>query len=141
MSSGKFARDKGQRGEREAIAVLQPVVNEVYKAMAKVPPELARNLSQTRNGGFDIEGLEWIALEIKRHETTQLSQWWAQTKSQAGSERVPVLMWRKNGGKWSVRMFGFLDAGGLRVRCPVDISIDAFLVYFKESLQHRLRTA
>ena len=62
--SKSFARDKGQRAERAAVALLQPIVDKVY-ALAEVPeadwPKLIRNLQQTQSGGFDIAGLEWLA--------------------------------------------------------------------------------
>jgi len=138
--SGSFARDKGQRGEREVCKLLQPVVNETFCDVGLEPPVLERNLVQTRSGGFDISGLDWIALEVKRHETTQISQWWVQCKQQAGDTRIPVLLWRRNNEKWKCRMFGYLDGGSSgRVRCPVDIGLDAFLIWFKFQLVHRLK--
>lgn len=82
--SGSFSRDKGQRGEREVIKVLQPTVSRVYIEAGLPVPELARNLSQTREGGFDIQGLEWMALEVKYQETPNLKAWWDQTCRQAG---------------------------------------------------------
>lgn len=175
---GNMSRDKGQRGEREICKLLQPVVNEVYESKGLLPPVLERNLMQTRNGGFDIAGLDWIALEIKRHETLQIPAWWAQTKEQAlvkqrsgggkgctagepqgqGSrpyERIPVLMYRKNRSPWRVMMYGYLEGlqepgerGTMvsapkpgqtpRVRCNVDITMEAFLAWFKMQLKQRI---
>lgn len=135
---GKFSRDKGQRAERAAIALLQPVVNKVYAAMGREAPELARNLMQSRNGGFDIAGLDWMALEIKHHETLSVKHWWAQTKIQAGQSRIPILMYKQNNVKFRVVMFGYLPAGAQRVRCPVDIELEAFLVYFEQMVKAQL---
>ncbi len=136
---GAMSRNKGQRAEREVCKILQPVVNLVYEKMGKEGPALERNLMQTRNGGYDIAGLEWLALEVKHHETLQLTQWWGQTKSQASGNRIPVLIYRQNRVKWRVMMFGYLPAGDQRVRCPVDITLEAFLVYFKIMLEGQLQ--
>lgn len=138
MAGGKFSRDKGQRAERAAIALLQPVVNKVFQEMGREPPELARNLMQSRNGGFDVVGLEWMALEIKHHENLNIAQWWAQTKNQAGQGRIPVLMYKQNNVKFRIVMFGYLPAGERRVRCPVDIALDAFLAYFETMVKAQL---
>ena len=123
------ARAKGRLGEQEVIAYLQPVVNEAYREAGLEPPELVRNLSQSRAGGFDVSGLDWLALEVKRQESDQVSQWWQQCKRQAGESCVAVLVYRKSRTPWRVRMFGYVDAGASRIRCPVDISMDAFLAY------------
>lgn len=84
--SGSYSRDKGQRGEREVIKVLQPTVSKVYIEAGLPAPELARNLSQTRDGGFDIKGLEWMALEVKYQESENIKAWWEQTCRQAGTD-------------------------------------------------------
>jgi hypothetical protein len=83
-----MARNKGQRGEREVIAVLQPIVNRVYLKYSFEPPLLKRNLLQTREGGFDIMGLEWMALEVKYQEHENVNGWWRQTCKQAGTDLV-----------------------------------------------------
>lgn len=134
-------RSKGQRGEREVISLLQPIVDEVYKSAGKEPPLLQRNLMQSDRGGFDIVGLSWMALEVKRHENiTQyhLDQFWEQAKRQAKGEQIPVLLYRKNNVAWRVQMFGYLSAGKKKVRARVDISIKAFLTFFKTKLVEEL---
>lgn len=134
----KFARDKGKRAEREVVKLLQPVVNEVYSLVGGEPPQLERNLMQSHKGGCDLAGLDWIAVEVKHHaELTQLPQWWTQTKEQAKG-REPILFYRRTGGKWRVRMFGYLQAGSQRVRCPVDISVEGFLAYMRIRLMFEL---
>jgi hypothetical protein len=99
---------------------------------------MARNLMQTRNGGHDIVGLEWLALEVKHHETLNITQWWLQTKKQATNGKTPVLMYKQNNVKWRVMMFGYLGAGSERVRCPVDISLEAFMAFFKARVKHEV---
>lgn len=137
--SGSMSRDKGQWAEREVVKLLQPVVNRVYAEFGKTPPELGRNLAQAHKGGCDIFGLEWISLEVKHHETEQLTQWWEQTKKQASPAQVPVLLHRKNNARWKCRMFGALPTGGpLQIRTPVDIGLEAFLLWFEHRLKHEL---
>lgn len=124
---GKMSRNKGQRGEREAAALLQPIVNEVYVEAGFAPPLFKRNLMQTREGGYDIVGLDWLALEIKRQETLSISTWWKQTLKQAGEEQTPVLMYRKNHAKWRVMLLLETTVG---LTIPVDITLSDFLEYF-----------
>ena len=78
---GSMARSKGQRGEREIVALLQAVVNEVYTAYNRKVistteselvqyrtlevPLLQRNTIQSDRGGYDIVGLDWLAPEVK----------------------------------------------------------------------------
>jgi hypothetical protein len=139
MGAGKFARDKGQRGERAVIALLQPVVTGVYQGANLPPPILARNSMQSRFGGHDIVGLDWISLEIKNCETLCLPAWWEQTKEQAAAHQHPVLFYKVGNGVWKVRMYGHLAiADGRRVRCPVDISSADFIVWFEHECQSRL---
>lgn len=141
MATGKFSRDKGQRGEREVIQLLQPVVNRVFAEVGREPPKLERNLMQSREGGHDLVGLEWLALEVKRHETLSVGSWWEQTKKQAGTSKVPVLFYRQNGQRsWKVMMYGFLKAGTKRVRTPVLVDDGAFVVYFENMIRHQLTT-
>lgn len=147
--SKSFARDKGARGERSAIALLQPVVNACYEKHGLVPPTLARNSLQSRFGGFDIVGVDWLALEIKNQEKENRSVWWEQTKIQAiKAEKSlgktyygplePVLMYKANRVAWRVMMHGYLPAGSKRLKATVDISADAFLAWFKLRLTQEL---
>lgn len=138
--AGLMSRNKGKRGEREVVKLLQPVVNEVYQSLGLEPPVLERNLMQSHKGGFDLVGLDWLALEVKYQEQTQLTTWWEQCKRQAGKDREPVLFHRKNHATWKVRMFGYLVAGGQRVRCPVDITPEAFLAYLRLRLMKELHS-
>lgn len=147
--SKSFSQQKGKRAERAAIQLLQPVVDTCYARRALKPPTLARNSMQSRFGGHDIVGLEWLALEIKHQETLQLKAWWDQTVAQAIKHKQsigktynrpiePVLMYKANNVRWQVRMRGYLPAGPKRIKTPVDISIDAFLIWLEHRLAHEL---
>jgi hypothetical protein len=128
------ARNKGKRGEREVRDLLQAIVDSEFQAGGMIPPRLERNLQQVRAGGADLVGLEWLALEVKYREQSQIAQWWEQAKGQAKDGQEPVLIHRSNHQPWQVRMFGYLMPPGQwkeRVVTPVDISLEAFLAYLR----------
>lgn len=158
---GKFSRDKGQRAERAVIALLQPIVDKVFAEVGLPPAVLQRNLMQSMCGGFDIVGLDWMALEVKHHEKLQTRDWWEQTVSQSKSgniSRLPVLFYKSNGLKWHVMMEGLVEIEkdvwvsevdvdgkkvvqgirGKKVRCPVTISQESFLLFFEHKLRSEL---
>lgn len=141
MSTGGFARAKGQRGERDAIKTLQPIVDKVYLEMGYAGenlPVLERNQMQSARGGHDIIGLDWLALEIKHQETLSINTWWSQAQRQAKGNQIPVLMYRQNRIKWRVVMNGYIPAGEKRIKCPVDITLEAFLLWLEYQLKAEL---
>ena len=135
-----MSRNKGKAGEREVVKLLQPVVNEVYSAMDLEIPILQRNLMQSDRGGFDIAGLEWMALEVKRRETMALNAWWVQTLKQARYDQVPVLLYRGNHEPWRACLLGMLPMGyredWLQARVTVDLP--DFLTWFRRRLHYEL---
>lgn len=136
---GLMSRNKGKEGEREVIRLLQPVVEQVFLAFDLAVPVLQRNTLQSDRGGFDIVGLEWLALEVKRQEQLLIGQWWEQTVRQAGQDKEPVLIYRQNGGRWRVRMWGSLHAGnGDAMTLPVTVAIEDFLLWFRKRLAAEL---
>lgn len=148
---GSLSIQKGKRAERAVANELNPILERVVAALGCDAVKLKRNLSQTQIGGFDLEGLPWLAIEIKHHKTVALPSWWRQTCYQAGTDenggplvgrnvREPVLIWKKHGGKWQVRMIGRLEIEkGRRLRCVVDVSWDAFLVWFEKRAEVELQ--
>ena len=143
-----MSRNKGQRAEREVVKLLQPVVIAAWNEVGRdgPAPSLERNLMQAHKGGHDLLGLDWIAIEVKHQEQFAVASWWQQTKEQAikasqqGVAQVePVLFYRKNNVQWRVIMYGYLDVqGGGRVRCPVSVAVEVFLVWFKLRLEKEL---
>jgi hypothetical protein len=130
---GLNARSKGQRGEREIVDMLQPIVDKVY-GTGSTSKLLQRNAQQSSVGGHDIVGLDWIALEVKRVETSFQNAWWEQCKRQALVVKAePVLIYRQSRQPWKVRMYGHLPVGSRNVKCVVDIDLPAFLLWFEES--------
>lgn len=136
---GLMSRNKGKRGEREVIDILQPVVNKVFAELGGEAPRLQRNTLQSDRGGYDLVGLAWFAPEVKRQESSGVSAWWAQCKAQAKPGQTPVLFYRKNGARWRVVMTGSLRiAKGLRISAPMEFSLEVFLVYFEQRLRKEL---
>lgn len=150
---GSLSIQKGKRAERTVASALNPILERLVASVGCDPVKLKRNLAQTQQGGFDLEGLPWIAIEIKHHKQVSLGSWWQQTLRQSGRDmagapvvgmtvREPVLIWKQHGGKWNVRMFGRLEIEpGRRLRTAVDISWDAFLVWFEKRAEVELKKA
>lgn len=136
---------KGKRAERMVAASLNPILHNVCIRAGIPIQKLTRNLVQARAGGCDLDGLDWIAIEIKHHQTYtgKLNGWWAQTLQQAGPftdergvvkyEREPVLIFKANGSKWKVMMFVRLEIEpGRRLRVPAILTWSDFLVWFEK---------
>lgn len=148
---GSLSIQKGKRAERAVASVLNPILDACVQRVGCDPVMLKRNLAQTQSGGYDLEGLPWLAIEIKHHKAVALPSWWRQTCHQAGCDeggaaivgrtvREPVLIWKQHGGKWNVRMIGRLEIEpGRRLRVVVDVSFDAFLVWFEKRAEVELR--
>ena len=133
--AGLTSRNKGKRGEREVVKLLQPMINEVYGYYELEPPKLERNQMQSNNGGYDIVGLDWLALEVKFQEQLNIKAFWKQTVAQAVKGQEPVLIYRKSRMKWRVMMYAYLRVDKKkRLRKAVDIPVEDFLEY----LQHRI---
>ena len=140
------ARNKGQRGEREVIDLLQPHVDEVSAFNQLQSPILQRNTLQSDRGGYDIVGLPGFGIEVKRVESDapgQLASWWAQTVRQAIADNVePVLFFRMNGKKWKVRVFTRMPLpNGKNYKVPSVIDPDHFIFYMKAKLHCHQLTA
>jgi hypothetical protein len=136
-------RGKGQRGERESIVLLQAWAGPVMQARGLPPLELTRNLVQSRSGGYDILGLDWLALEVKRHENLAVPQWWRQTVKQTGPGQIPFLMYRQNRTRWKFRtqLFAahYSPCGHSSVsQLIVDMEEDQARSWFQNELHTRL---
>lgn len=140
----KFSRDKGQRAERQVVALLQGVVNVAHVAARELwaehkdtpwpldlaPATVKRNTTQSDRGGYDIVGLPYLAVEVKHQEQFALAAWWKQTVEQAGENQHPVLFYRRNNLAWRVRMVGTLPKVAEWVeltQAPVDMDTEPFL--------------
>lgn len=135
---GTRSQNKGKRGEREVIQMLQPVVNQVFGLFGEDPPKLQRNTLQADEGGCDLHGLEWMALEVKYQEGQSIGAWWAQAVRQAGKTKTPILFYRRNNMPWKVRMLGMLGTPSAGLTVPVTVDLEAFLAWFRIKLTQEL---
>ena len=141
--AGNSSRNKGANAEREIVRLLQPIVDKIYVAydMQEIPL-LERNTLQCNKGGSDIAGLEWMALEIKRHESLSLELWWEQCLSQSKRGQTPILLYRQNGRKWRCQTHGALlfgnDISSGHSIIRVDLNIDDFLAWFENKVETML---
>jgi len=86
-------RNKGSQGERECAKIIEDLLG----------IKCRRNLSQYQSGGFDLEGLEGWAVEVKRAKKATLPAWWKQTVEQAqAADLKPVLWYRIDHKLWRV---------------------------------------
>lgn len=103
VSIGAGARGKGASGEREVKIILRSILQPVYLYHNQPLPDIERNLEQSRGGGYDLKGLEWLAIEVKRQERSNLKVWWTQTLKQTGEGQIPLLLHRANNQPWRAR--------------------------------------
>jgi hypothetical protein len=89
---GRASRLKGKGGEREFANLLSEALGIKFE----------RNLEQTRGGGFDLKGIDKLAIEVKRQETINLTAWWKQALEQAEKGQYPVLAYRQSRKPWMV---------------------------------------
>ncbi len=137
-------QNKGKRGEREIAKILSDAIDEIRDELRSSGvevdlPQVERNLSQSRSGGFDLAGISWLAPEVKRQESLNINAWWKQTMKQAKeSDREPVLFFKQNRKPWRVMTEVVMPlADGKRVRVRAEVSLDDWLFYFKEQLKRR----
>jgi hypothetical protein len=136
--AGRMSRNKGANGEREVIGLLQPVVDRVCAECGQVQLVLKRNYSQRFAAKqYDVEGVPWMALEVKRVENQSgVGSWWRQTLAATRPGQVPVLFYRQNHRPWMVRTRLPVVAGGRTVvRCTVTMDVTSFLVWFEYRLK------
>lgn len=136
-------RVKGSNAERELARLLTVWGKEIGEEL-----NLERNLEQVRGGGFDLNGIPRLAIEVKRVEVPAVAAWWRQTVRQAGTDKVPFLAWRRNRTPWQFRVRSPVTfmcsegnpAGGLMMDLDLDAEqgklwFQAFLWYQKKNVQ------
>ena len=131
-------RAKGQNGEREAIRLLVDWATPVTDSLGLPPVDLTRNLEQTRGGGYDLTGIDWLAVEVKRHENLQVSQWWKQAVKQAQDHQTPFLMYRQNRTPWRFRLRASVYHIGRLGHYTVDMALPDAQLWFQTELWVRL---
>ena len=88
------SRNKGAVGERELGKVLKGYGYDCRRGQQYCGT----------NGDADVVGLPGLHIECKRVERLNLDDAMEQTKADARREEIPVVMHRKNNGKWRVTM-------------------------------------
>jgi hypothetical protein len=109
--NGSFSRNKGKRGESEVLLLFVGAMRQVeYKlgitADDSTAPskKIQRNLNQSIDGGHDIVGIPFYAVEVKRVEKPQLNAYWKQTMEQAIKAQLrPLLVWKVAKQDWKCR--------------------------------------
>jgi hypothetical protein len=97
---------KGKRGEQEFAAILQAAVDTVNPAI-----RITRNLDQAREGGCDLKGISWLAIEVKNQKIQNPNAWWIQALKSAkrlGPKTIPVLAYKIPRRGWKIRTVGQL---------------------------------
>lgn len=124
---GAKSRTKGAAAERELAHLLADHLGVALK----------RKLEQTRDGGYDLEGLPGIALECKRYAKAGSSEkrtWWLQTIKQArASKSIPVLAYRLDRAEWTfVVQLSDLTRGEYDESLTVEMTVGAFAMWVRE---------
>lgn len=123
-------RAKGKAGERELIGELKRLLP------GELTDGLERNLTQTRNGGHDILGLDGWAIEVKRYAEflpADMINCWAQTVEQARKEQArPVLCYRGDRREWRAVICIGEVRPSLKGTDDYDSTIDMSLSLFTE---------
>lgn len=136
---GAGARGKGASGEREVKIILRSILQPVYLHHTVPLPEFERNLEQSRGGGYDLKGLEWLAIEVKRQERSNLTAWWEQTLKQCGEHQIPFLIHRANHQPWRVRtILPVVIYRGTTIRVTVDMERPEWTLWLQYEAHARL---
>jgi hypothetical protein len=143
--AGRMSRNKGAGGEREVIRLLQPIVDRVCAACGCPSFELIRDGRQRyQKKLYDIFGLPWLSMEVKRVENQSgIEGWWRQVLAATKEGQIPVLLYRQNHGKWKVRVKVRIHCGGKGasaryVRTVVTMTWEGFCAWFEQKLLSEL---
>lgn len=120
---GAMQRNKGRRAEQTVVNMLKAEGFDAAK----------RNLMQTGNGGYDITGLEPLAIEVKDHKKLNLFQWWQQTTTNATGDLIPVLIYHiPNTSRWMVQIPMHMVNQALCKERTVTVGFDDFIYIARE---------
>ena len=139
--AGRMSRNKGARGEREVIALLQPIVDRVCTDCGHPRFVLRRNADQRYAAKqYDVIGLPWIALEVKRVENLSgRGSWWKQVLEATLEFQTPVLAYRKNHAPWTFRLRVPVRCGLKHLVLTTEMAEREFLFWFEHMLITRIR--
>jgi hypothetical protein len=92
--SGRGARAKGARGEREVCQLIAGITGD----------DVSRNIGQSRDGGHDVD---WgpFAIEVKSQQTVSMPAWQSQViRSVKGTDKIPTVAWRRKSEEWWIAL-------------------------------------
>ena len=89
------SRTKGATNERWIVNAMNDYFNQEIPHFSI---QMTRNLDQTRDGGYDILGLDEFAIEAKHYAKGchYRSEWWQQVCKAASDHQIPVLVYKFN---------------------------------------------
>ena len=95
MSQKINSRSKGAANERWVVNAMNDYLN---LHIPHLGFQMKRNLDQTRDGGYDILGLDEFAIEAKHYAKGchYKSEWWEQVCRAAGNDQIPILVYKYN---------------------------------------------
>lgn len=129
---GNKIRNKGINGEREIILMLQIIVdNEYFNYPNLMAPKLERNQNQSVSGGYDLVGLNWVGIEVKRCEKIEIKKWFNQVTKACKKKEVPIILFRQNFKHWRV-------IGKSHENKPVEILLANFLDWFRLRIRNQI---
>ena len=127
-----MGQNKGKRGERE----VKDLHNAFMQDIGRGDVVFKRNSMQSQEGGYDLVGLPFLAIEVKFQEALNINGWWEQTIKQAAPNQVPVLFYRKARVKWRVKMYGALKVDeNINLMVPVDIRVEDYFDWLRSVLE------
>jgi len=117
-------RNKGAAAERKVVKMLREAGFD----------RAVRNLEQTRSGGYDIAGLEPLAIEVKDQKQLRVAEWWRQAVQQAREGQIPVLAYHRPGTSlWRVILpLSAFCNGWENSEITVELDFGDALVIFRE---------
>jgi hypothetical protein len=133
-------RNKGQRGEREVVKLLQSVVDVVRARRGLSALAVQRNTLQSDQGGHDLAGLGPFSVEVKWQETPYNDAWWRQCLAQAGGSMIPILFYRQTRQPWKVKFRCFVNTPNDRDQIEMDatVGIEDFIEWFGDAYDEHL---
>lgn len=93
---GRKERDKGKRGEREAADALRQLGIEAARGRQyKGTPD---------SPDVQLTGYPQFHVEVKRRNRWQIDRWIDQAEEECNGLKIPVILSKKDGGKWVASM-------------------------------------
>lgn len=138
-NSGSARARKGANGEREVLAALRSIMENVEADLSASGIRVVgrsefvtRKRIERARSKEDIGGLPIISVEVKRNEGLNVGKAWEQAVRQADGGRLPCLVYKYNREPWRVRTWVALtDQSGMIVSYVVgELSLPDFLAYY-----------